>query len=806
MSLRNHAPRPCRSLRVALVAAIAALTATLAAPVAQAAFEDYALESVEAGLSTSQAGAHADVRTKFTLASDVDGTPFARTKDVSVELPPGMLGDPTAYPRCSEAQFQVAWESCPFETQVGVARVRLAGFQGTVTEPIFNLETPNRSTVARLGFVALVYPTFIDLDIRSESDYGVTATVAGASGQANLISVETTLWGNPADPSHDGERLSFFEAFMCGYPCNAPNGTSRPSNLEPAPFMTNPTRCGPAPVRFTAVSYPRPDLPSTASTAFPDITGCDKLSFDAGMSVKPSSRAAASPTGLDLEIDFTHNDAVNTLANSHMRDARVTLPEGMTVAAGSANGLEACSAEDVRAGTRESSACPAASRIGSASFDVPGLPEKLEGGVYLRSPEPGKLLRLWLVADDLGVHLKVPGEIEADPVTARLTTVFTDNPQTPLRSLKMHLKGGPYGVLTNPRSCGEYETTAELAPWSGQAPVTVVSPMSIDEGCDTGGFAPGFEAGATSPVAGPFDLGTVLVRAGVYVDPVTAQLTVASDRMPRILAGIPLNLRDVRIAVDRGRFTINPTSCRETEVAATIRAQDGAAVARSTRYQAGECRRLALSPRMGMRLAGARHTREGGNPALRVALRQPPSGQANISRVRVVLPKSLALDPENANDAGLLCPYESGLAGDCPASSVIGSATAVSPLLKRPLRGKVHFVQGVRFDKRTGARRRTLPTLLVKLRGEITLDLRAKTSVSKGGQLVSTFPVVPDAKISSFRLSLKGGNDDGILTVSGRPELCQGAQRAAITYGGHNGRTHRQTVAIKTPCRKKNGP
>jgi hypothetical protein len=920
-------PRQASSLRrLIAVAALAALAGVLAVAPAQAAFTDFAIDSVGGELSSAQAGAHADVTTAIDMATDGEGQPHARTKDVAVHLPPGMMGNPNAVPQCSEAQFLTIFVGCPKETQVGVAYLKLYGFGDTVfSEPIFNVETPNRNMVARLGFHAVAYPTFINVGVRSESDYGITATVSSASAQANLISVRTVLWGVPADPSHDAERMTVEDALFCGAPCNGPSA----SEIEPAPFMTNPTSCGPIGVAFDAVSYAAPGSPASASAPFPDIAGCDKLAFQPGMSVKPTSRVAAAPTGLDVGLDFAQDEGIASLATSHLRDARVTLPEGMTVAAGSAHGLEACGAEQVGYRTRQPSGCPAAAKIGSVTFDVPALPEKLEGSVYLRKPEPGKLLRLWLVADDLGVHLKVPGEIQADPVTGRLTTVFTDNPQTPLASLRMSLKGGPFGVLTNPSACGQYETTGQMTPWSGEPPVDVVSSMAIDQGCDTGGFAPGFEAGATSPVAGafspflvrvtrgdgdreigridvtlpkgsladltdvevcsaaqvaqaagragiasqgtpacpaasqigtttagagagpspffprlpgsdvsgrvfltdgytnpetrpaasnpapyglaievpavagPFDLGTVLIRAGVYVNPVTAQLTVISDPLPRILEGIPLNLRDIRIAVDRERFTVNPTSCAATQVTGAIRSQDGAVVERAARYQAGECQRLGLAPKMAMRLTGAKHTREGGHPALRVSLRQPP-GQTNISRVRVVLPKSLALDPENANDSGLLCSYESGLAGDCPASSVIGSATAVSPLLKRPLRGKVHFVQGVRFDKRTGSRIRTLPTLLVKLRGEITIDLRAKTAVSQGN-LVSTFPVVPDAKISRFRLNLKGGAADGILTVSGRPNLCPRAQRAAVTYGGHNGRTYKQTVSVGTPCKKRPG-
>lgn len=301
-------------------------------------------------------------------------------------------------------------------------------------------------------------------------------------------------------------------------------------------------------------------------------------------------------------------------------------------------------------------------------------------------------------------------------------------------------------------------------------------------------------------VAGPFDLGTVMVRAAVFVNPRTTQITAVSDRVPRILEGIPLDVRDLRVDIDRDRFTTTPTSCAEQLMRAEIRAQDETLAVRSTRYQAGDCAALGLAPRVSMKLSGRSQTRRGGNPALTVRLRQG-GDQSNVKAVQAVLPRRLALDARNA--AGdWLCEFEAGQRSSCPAGSRIGTAKAWSPLLKRPVSGPIYFVKGVRVDKRTGNRIRTLPTLLVKLSGEVDVELRATSRVA-GGQLVSTFSGLPDARVSRVDMRVKGGAKRGILAVTGRTgSLCSETPVTALTVRGHNGKLYRKDIRMSTPCRK----
>jgi hypothetical protein len=166
----------------------------------------------------------------------------------------------------------------------------------------------------------------------------------------------------------------------------------------------------------------------------------------------------------------------------------------------------------------------------------------------------------------------------------------------------------------------------------------------------------------------------------------------------------------------------------------------------------------------------------------------------------VSLPKSLALDPENAQ---AICGFEASLRAQCPRRTRIGFAKAVSPVLNRSLGGPVYFVQGIRVDPNTGARIRTLPNLLVKLNGEIRINLRGTTDVRRN-RLVSTFPSVPDAPVTRFDLRLKGGKG-GVLAATGRPKICSRRQIAFSRVVGHNGkRTSQRRVRMVTrpACRK----
>jgi hypothetical protein len=297
-------------------------------------------------------------------------------------------------------------------------------------------------------------------------------------------------------------------------------------------------------------------------------------------------------------------------------------------------------------------------------------------------------------------------------------------------------------------------------------------------------------------VAGPFDLGTVVVRQAIHVDPEDAHLTVVSDPLPTILEGVPIRLRTIDLAIDRPEFVYNPTSCGDKQAGATLQSTRGTPIDRAAGLRFDGCEALPFAPKMSMRLTKPRQMAPGKHPGL-VARVTQADRQANIGRARVRLPLSLALDPFNTRK---VCGYEAGLRADCPRATRIGSATAVSPALNDPLRGPVYLVQGIRIHPVTGARIRTLPSLLAKLNGEVRINVRGTTDVEKL-RLVSTFERVPDAPVSRFELRIAGGRR-GILAVTGRRRgICQRRRVSDVQLTGHNGKSAASRVRMAAPCR-----
>jgi hypothetical protein len=307
--------------------------------------------------------------------------------------------------------------------------------------------------------------------------------------------------------------------------------------------------------------------------------------------------------------------------------------------------------------------------------------------------------------------------------------------------------------------------------------------------------------------AGPFDLGDVVVRQKVYVHPVTAEVTVVSDPVPTIVKGVPARMQRLDVNVDKPGFMVNPTSCEAKEITGTLDSLAGQTAAVRSRFQVGECAALPFNPRLAMRLTGRKQVSTGKHPGVRALVRQTGVGEAGILKAKVTLPKSLALDPENAQ---ALCEFEDGTKPDlekhCPAGSIVGRARATTPLLERDLTGNVYFVKNVRKDPKTGNTIRTLPMLVVALRGEISINLKGESSTTKAGRLVNTFNNVPDAPISKFNLNIAGGQN-GILAVTrtrqSKINVCAGRQTAQADMNGQNGRRHDFDVQMKTPCSKR---
>ncbi len=288
----------------------------------------------------------------------------------------------------------------------------------------------------------------------------------------------------------------------------------------------------------------------------------------------------------------------------------------------------------------------------------------------------------------------------------------------------------------------------------------------------------------TPAVSGPYDLGNVVVRAAINVDPVTAQVTVVSDPLPQILNGVPLRLRTIQIDLDRQSFTLNPTNCDPFSVEATIGGDEGGIGYPKAGFQVANCANLAYGPKLNLRLSGGVKRR--GHPAIHAVLRTSP-GEANTRRVSVVLPPGEQLDNSHINS---ICTRVQFAADSCPAGSAIGRAEASTPLLDAPLKGNVYL--------RSSSHE--LPDLVMDLEGQFDVELAGRIDTTKRGALRTRFATVPDAPVSSFVLNLAGGAKG--LLVNSR-SLCGKSRKAKVGMTGQNGAVLSTKTKLRTTCGSK---
>jgi uncharacterized repeat protein (TIGR01451 family) len=852
-----------------------------------------------AGERATQAGGHPDVSTTIAFntvmadngqVTDSEGvSPQENVKDINVDLPAGLVANPkVTTARCTSVQLMGNGAGgvpyCPAESQVGTVDLSFGFGHGSPQESgtafgLYNMVAP-RGMPAQLGANAGVL-ILINSRVRPDGNYALSADVSNVSQSLPLISSRVTLWGVPADPIHDGSRVGS-------------TGQYEASAAPLRPFVTAPTSCSGVPLvtRVSVDSWRNPAEVLRASfdhdlNGDPIITdGCDKLDFTPTVTVAPSTGQPDAPTGLDVDIQSPQNlDNPGGLANAQLRDVKVTLPEGMTINPGAADGLMACSDAELGLGNNNELGCPDGSKIGTVSATTPLLDETLTGGVYIRSqasndPESGDMFRMAIVLEnkERGLLIKLPGRIRVNPDTGRIVTEFDDNPQIPVDRIQLHLKSGPRAPLVNPATCGSKAIETNLISWAGH---DLQKSSTFDVACTQGlgGFAPAFTAGTVTPTAGafspfalnitkpdgnadlnglrmelptgllarlkgnlntqvgtvmafagpgsnpfmlpgkvflegrygdapfslrvvvpakagPFDLGEVVVRQKVYVDPIDAHVTVVSDPVPTIVKGVPVRLQRLDVDVDKPDFIINPTSCAAKTISGTLSAAGGQTAAVTNRFQVGDCASLELKPDLALSLSGKGQTTDGKHPAVTANLTQKP-GQANLKKVKVTLPLSMALDPDNANG---LCEFVDGTKAEptCPKNSIVGTATATTPILDEPLSGPVYFVKNIRKDAKTGRDIKTLPKLVIPLVGQngVKLTLTGTSNV-ENDQLVTTFDNIPDAPVSGFKLNIIGGKG-GILVVS-NADICKSTQIADQQITGQNNKAANTDVYIQTP-------
>ncbi|HYG97479.1 MAG TPA: hypothetical protein VD741_10280, partial [Solirubrobacterales bacterium] len=329
------------------------------------------------------------------------------------------------------------------------------------------------------------------------------------------------------------------------------------------------------------------------------------------------------------------------------------------------------------------------------------------------------------------------------------------------------------------------------APYHLQGPVFLTGPY---------GGAPYGLAIVVPAKAGPFDLGTVVVRQALAIDPLDAHITarmgesrvyetdgrlvaVVPGAIPPVVGGVPVRLRTVDVALDRPGFTLNPTSCQERRIVAGIVSLAGAQAQPSVRFQVGDCAGLGFGPKLSLRLKGK--TNRSAHPALTATLKARP-GDANIGRAVVTLPKTQFLEQEHIRT---ICTRVQYAEGNCPKASIYGYAKAWTPLLDQPLQGPVYLRSS----------NNTLPDLVADLNGEIEIDLAGRID-SVDSRMRTTFWAVPDAPVSKFVLQMQGG-EKGLLVNN--TELCAAKPRAKAAFTGHNGKRSVSSPLVKVGCGKR---
>jgi hypothetical protein len=291
----------------------------------------------------------------------------------------------------------------------------------------------------------------------------------------------------------------------------------------------------------------------------------------------------------------------------------------------------------------------------------------------------------------------------------------------------------------------------------------------------------------TPALAGPYDYGTVVVRVAIQVDPTDAHVTAFSDRVPSIIGGVPIRMRSIQVSIDRPNFMINPTNCNPFSVASQGIGDQGTVADFSSYFQAVNCKLLAFKPKMSIKQLGSRRaTGRSKNPSLRFDLRTR-NHDANIKQVSVTLPKAFAIDQRHL---GNIC-SKTQLANElCKGRQAIGNVRVDTPLLDNPLTGPAYAVSG--FGK--------LPHVAFILNGQVTIIPQAESSSVNNGHLKTVVPIVPDAPIGHFRLTLYGGKRGYLVNTR---NLCASAAVTKVSYTAQSGRTLTQKVPTKTPCKHR---
>ncbi len=527
-------------------------------------------------------------------------------RDVTVDLPPGFVGDPNATPKkcaAQELRHTFGAPGCPDTSRVGELELgwgEATALARSFKNYIFNMVPPH-GTALQLGTNFFTPLLFINNGVRAGGAYPVQATVTDAPGEAPVIRSRLALSGVIAPCVKVQRGTGKYGDLECRGNAIRGEGEFEKETSAGKPFLTLPTGChGPLRSTMEADSWAEPGKWAKASTVTHNsagtpvsLTGCSKLKFPPEIAVATDTSDASTSSGLTVNVHLPQGAAFNPngLAESSLRDTTVALPEGVAINPSGGGGLEACTSDPgaLSAGalgspgdqigykgqeelnkedepgvkwstfTSEvasplapgSNFCPNGSKVGTVKIKTPLLEHELEGSVYLAAQDAnpfGSLIAMYIVAEDpySGSLVKLAGEVSLNPSTGQIVATFKNTPDVPFENLELHFFGGERAPLATPTRCGTYTTQAVFTPWDGNGPVNAESSFVIEHG-PAGGPCPG----ATLPFSPSVTGGATNIQAGAF-----SPLTVTMNRkdgeqnLKSIEAHLPPGLSGVLTGVE----------------------------------------------------------------------------------------------------------------------------------------------------------------------------------------------------------------------------------------------------------------
>ena len=461
-------------------------------------------------------------------------------RDLDLELPSGLIENPSAVGRCSQVQFHtprqspfgssLSGENCPALSQIGAVEVRSSA--GTRSFGVFNLAPP-AGFPSQIGFSPFGVPVVLSPRIRDlGGEYGLTLRLRNLSQRIDLRGITLTIWGTPWAASHNGQRGNCLNEAEPGFPfAKCPISPPLPEHA-PYAYLTLPASCEGS-LQFAAEARSWEGEAVRATAAGPVLEECSELGFGPQTFAHVTNPRASSPSGFQFSLspgEVPLTDPAD-LVPAPVRRAVVRLPEGVTLNPSLAAGLGVCTRARYAAESATSApgeGCPNQAKIGNFTVRSPLFEDTVDGAVYLAEPDdpftPGggfenpfdSLLALYLVAKapERGVLVKVVGRLGADPGSGRLTASFDRLPQLPYSNLEMVFREGQRAPLVTPAGCASFATDVELIPWNDPNRVLRSStPLSVNKGLGAGDACPG---SGPPPFAPQAIGGSLNVNAGSY--------------------------------------------------------------------------------------------------------------------------------------------------------------------------------------------------------------------------------------------------------------------------------------------------